>query len=394
MAQQDLLLPWLGALDNVLLGYRAARRGPGRAAAPARARPRAARPRRPRRARGATCRPRSRAGMRQRVALARTLMEDRPVVLMDEPFSALDAITRYRLQDLGAPSCWPAAPSSWSPTARCEALRLGHRLYVLSGQPARPRRPARAAGRAAARPGRPGAARARRPSCCASSPARCRWPRRRERAPGRRDRRSACCWPGRRWSGPPACRRFILPAPEAVARGARHAPRLLLASMPRTTAAEILLGVAIGGLVGAASALPAGCLRAARRWLLPLLVVSQALPVFALAPLLVLWMGYGMASKVAMAVLVIFFPVTSAFFDGLRRTEPGWLELARTMNAARRRHAAGASASPPPCRRWPRACGSRRPWRRSGPSIGEWVGLERRPRLPDAPRQRAGCRST
>jgi putative hydroxymethylpyrimidine transport system permease protein len=40
-----------------------------------------------------------------------------------------------------------------------------------------------------------------------------------------------------------------------------------------------------------------------------------------------------MASKVAMAVLVIFFPVTSAFFDGLKRAEPGWLELARVMNA-------------------------------------------------------------
>ena len=66
---------------------------------------------------------------------------------------------------------------------------------------------------------------------------------------------------------------------------------------------------------------------------MPLLVVSQALPVFALAPLLVLWLGYGMASKVAMAVLIIFFPVTAAFLDGLRRTEPGWLELARTMDA-------------------------------------------------------------
>jgi putative hydroxymethylpyrimidine transport system permease protein len=49
----------------------------------------------------------------------------------------------------------------------------------------------------------------------------------------------------------------------------------------------------------------------------------------------VLWLGYGIASKVAMAVLIIYFPVTTAFFDGLRRTDPGWLDLAATMGAAR-----------------------------------------------------------
>jgi putative hydroxymethylpyrimidine transport system permease protein len=70
-----------------------------------------------------------------------------------------------------------------------------------------------------------------------------------------------------------------------------------------------------------------------RRWALPLVIVSQAIPVIAIAPLLVLWLGYGMASKVAMAALVIFFPVVSSLYDGLRRTDPGWLELARTMNA-------------------------------------------------------------
>ena len=64
-----------------------------------------------------------------------------------------------------------------------------------------------------------------------------------------------------------------------------------------------------------------------------MLIASQAVPVFALAPLLVLWLGYGLASKIAMAALVIYFPVASAFYDGLRRTEPGWLELARTMRA-------------------------------------------------------------
>ena len=70
-----------------------------------------------------------------------------------------------------------------------------------------------------------------------------------------------------------------------------------------------------------------------KRWLLPVLVIIQAIPVFALAPLLVLWFGYGMSSKIAMAVLIIFFPVTAAFYDGLRSTEPEWLELAQVMNA-------------------------------------------------------------
>ena len=68
---------------------------------------------------------------------------------------------------------------------------------------------------------------------------------------------------------------------------------------------------------------------------MPVFVISQALPVFALAPILVLWLGYGMASKVAMAILIIYFPVTAAFHDGLRRTEQGWVDLARTMGASR-----------------------------------------------------------
>jgi putative hydroxymethylpyrimidine transport system permease protein len=69
-------------------------------------------------------------------------------------------------------------------------------------------------------------------------------------------------------------------------------------------------------------------------WMLPPLVLGQAIPVFALAPILVLWLGYGMASKVTMAVLIIYFPVTAALFDGLRRTETAWLDLARTMGAS------------------------------------------------------------
>jgi putative hydroxymethylpyrimidine transport system permease protein len=100
-----------------------------------------------------------------------------------------------------------------------------------------------------------------------------------------------------------------------------------------TTVFEIVAGLVIGTLLGASSALSMIASLSLKRWLLPVLVISQAIPVFALAPLLVLWFGYGLSSKIAMAVLIIFFPVTAAFYDGLRSTEPEWLELARVMNA-------------------------------------------------------------
>jgi putative hydroxymethylpyrimidine transport system permease protein len=127
---------------------------------------------------------------------------------------------------------------------------------------------------------------------------------------------------------------FILPGPLAVAK-ALAAHWDLLAENAGVTILEILLGLALGTLLGVSSALLIAAFRPARDWLLPVLVVSQAVPVFALAPILVLWLGYGLASKVAMATLIIYFPVTAAFYDGLKRTEPGWLDLARTMGGGR-----------------------------------------------------------
>lgn len=135
----------------------------------------------------------------------------------------------------------------------------------------------------------------------------------------------AVCWA----SGVPP---FILPDPARVARTLWGRFDLILPHAA-TTALEILLGLALGAALGAASALLLAASRRAREWVLPVLVLSQALPVFALAPLLVLWLGYGLPSKVAMAVLIIYFPVTAAFHDGLRRTPESWLELARVMDA-------------------------------------------------------------
>jgi len=125
---------------------------------------------------------------------------------------------------------------------------------------------------------------------------------------------------------------YILPGPLSVAKAAlTHAGPLFDHAV--TTLLEIIAGLLLGTLLGATSALSMIASLSLKRWLLPVLVISQAIPVFALAPLLVLWFGYGMSSKIAMAVLIIFFPVTAAFYDGLRSTEPEWLELARVMNA-------------------------------------------------------------
>ncbi|MEK9832404.1 MAG: ABC transporter permease [Rhodospirillaceae bacterium] len=127
---------------------------------------------------------------------------------------------------------------------------------------------------------------------------------------------------------------FILPGPLAViAVAAERAD--IIAGHALVTLNEILLGLLFGTLLGGASALVMAYFRRARAWVLPVLVVSQAVPVFALAPVLVLWFGYGVAPKVAMATLIIYFPVTAAFYDGLRRTEPGWIDLARTMGASK-----------------------------------------------------------
>lgn len=127
---------------------------------------------------------------------------------------------------------------------------------------------------------------------------------------------------------------FILPAPVDVLTTA-IARADVLAGHAGITILEIFLGLAFGTVFGAVSALTMSYFRPARSWILPVLVVSQAVPVFALAPVLVLWLGYGMAPKVVMATLIIYFPVTAAFYDGLRRTETGWLDLAQTMGATK-----------------------------------------------------------
>lgn len=129
---------------------------------------------------------------------------------------------------------------------------------------------------------------------------------------------------------------YILPAPTQVF-ALLYEYRYLLLQHTLPTIEETLIGFTIGVLTGCIAGCAIAFSRHLARWFLPLLIISQAVPVFTIAPLLVIWLGYGMASKIAACVIMIFFPVTSALYDGLKQTDKGWLELARTMNASRAR---------------------------------------------------------
>ncbi len=126
---------------------------------------------------------------------------------------------------------------------------------------------------------------------------------------------------------------FILPGPARVVE-ALWQNRLAIAQNALVTIGEVLVGLVLGALLGAATAVQLAASASARAVVRPILVFTQAVPVFALAPVLTLWFGYGLWSKIAMAVLIIYFPVTSAFYDGLTRTPQGFLDLARTMGAS------------------------------------------------------------
>ncbi|SHH17805.1 putative hydroxymethylpyrimidine transport system permease protein [Cognatiyoonia sediminum] len=128
--------------------------------------------------------------------------------------------------------------------------------------------------------------------------------------------------------------KFILPSPLQVAEAA-YTSRALIAEHAIVTITEVIIGLLIGTVLGAVTAIQLAGSQTLQRLMLPILVFTQAVPVFALAPILTLWFGYGMASKIVMAVLIIYFPVTSAFHDGLSRVDTGLIDLARTMGATK-----------------------------------------------------------
>ena len=130
---------------------------------------------------------------------------------------------------------------------------------------------------------------------------------------------------------------FILPGPWTVAQ--RFVTAWTDGTMGRhatTTLVEILLGFAIGSALALVAGLALARSRLVERLISPYLVAAQSTPILALAPLLVLWFGTGLLSKLVITTLIVFFPVAIATMVGIRTVDPGLIEMARSFRATGR----------------------------------------------------------
>jgi putative hydroxymethylpyrimidine transport system permease protein len=127
---------------------------------------------------------------------------------------------------------------------------------------------------------------------------------------------------------------LILPAPSEIAT-ALWDDRSLLWDNFVVTASEVALGIVAALVVGFACATAMHFSRTVRNATYPLLVASQAIPVVIVAPLLVVWLGFGIAPKVAIIALICFFPITVTTLDALGRVDRDTIKLLRTLDATR-----------------------------------------------------------
>jgi putative hydroxymethylpyrimidine transport system permease protein len=168
---------------------------------------------------------------------------------------------------------------------------------------------------------------------------------------------------------------YLLPSPLNVAHAVVHNfPLLMQQAWP--TVLEAIFGLLLAVAWGMCAAIGMHFSKTIRFGLLPMLLLSQALPTLAIAPLLVVWLGYGMASKIAVGVIALFFPVTTAFYDGLKRVPGHYLDAAHTLRAKAHLsfwHVSLPAALP--------ALGSgitmAAAWAPMAAIVGEWVGASR-----------------
>lgn len=125
---------------------------------------------------------------------------------------------------------------------------------------------------------------------------------------------------------------FMLPSPLAVAKAFINDFPIML-SHSLTTLTEAVAGLLIGIVLAFVTAALMDRFPLLYKAFYPLLVISQTIPTIAIAPLLILWMGYDMAPKIALVVLTTFFPITVGLLDGYKSADPDEISLLKSMGA-------------------------------------------------------------
>jgi putative hydroxymethylpyrimidine transport system permease protein len=127
---------------------------------------------------------------------------------------------------------------------------------------------------------------------------------------------------------------FLVPSPVEIAESLWE-NRGLLAENAWVTLREMLLGIVAALVVGVGFAVLMHRWRLLRDAAYPLVVASQTIPIVVIAPILLVWFGYGMTPKVLLIALFCFFPITVNTLDGLRSVDPEAVKMMRSLNASR-----------------------------------------------------------
>lgn len=128
---------------------------------------------------------------------------------------------------------------------------------------------------------------------------------------------------------------YIFPSPIQIGEKMVELNEILIYGHLPATLQVILIGLFLSILFGVGLAVLMNMSGLAERTFFPLVIASQTIPIIALAPLFVLWFGYGIWSKIVVTVLITFFPITVGVFDGLRSASKDHIDLLRSMGANR-----------------------------------------------------------
>lgn len=126
--------------------------------------------------------------------------------------------------------------------------------------------------------------------------------------------------------------KYMLPSPADVADAFGKDWQLML-QHSKTTLTETFIGLFFGILIGFLTALIMDSFSLVRKMIYPLIVISQTIPTIAIAPLLVIWLGYEMLPKIILIVLVVFFPIAISLLEGFSSVDPDTIRLMRSMGA-------------------------------------------------------------